>query len=145
MKKLLIIAALFAGVYNTALAQDQKGRSDRKSMTTEERAKLKTEKLSEALQLSAAQKKAVYELQLQEMHQMKEGRKEDMEAMQAARKAREDRMKAILTPEQAAKFQKMQAERIGGDRKRQHVKHMDVTQPDSRVNQGNDIKKESVK
>jgi len=134
-----MVAALLTGMYSSTFAQEQK------SMTTEERAKYKTEKLSEALQLSASQKKAVYELNVNEMRQMKEGRKEDMEAMQAARKAREERMKAILTPEQVAKFQQMQAERMGSGRKREHVKHMDVSQPDTKVNSGNDIKKESVK
>ena len=60
MKKLVMAIALMVGVQATALAQ----KGDFRSMTPEQRAEKKTARMEQTLNLTADQKKAVYELNL---------------------------------------------------------------------------------
>jgi Spy/CpxP family protein refolding chaperone len=113
MKKLMMMAALVLGVYAGAEAQEvKKDRSSFKDMTPEQRAEKHAAHLQEALQLTDDQKKALYELNLVSGKEMKASRGQNKEEAQALRKNKEERMKAILSADQFAKYQAMKAERM---------------------------------
>lgn len=85
----------------------------------EERAKKSTERMAEHLELSEAQKTQILDLNLEfakaQEDQMEE-RREQGEARKEAMQAQEEKIKAILTPEQAEKWEVAKKERNRGRR-----------------------------
>lgn len=100
-------AALAMAVFSGAVAQDKQGKT---GMTMEQRAEKQTEAMANRLQLSAEQKKKVYELNLQTMKDMHTNRS-DRAHLRDAHKAKEEKLRAILTPEQNAKMDEMRGAR----------------------------------
>lgn len=105
MKKLMIVAAL-AGMSVAVQAQDKEGRK-----TPEERAQLRTERLTKELELSPEQATQVQAINLKYADKMDELRKEreaERGAMrsdaQAMGDAHDTEMKAVLTADQYAKW-----------------------------------------
>ena len=72
--------------------------------TLEQIAQRKTDRMAERLYLTDAQKKQVYEINLQQLKEMEAQR----EAMRKAREARAEQMKSILSTEQFVKWAQMQ-------------------------------------
>lgn len=101
---------LLAG--GSALAQNAKRTPMTKERpTAEQMAQRMTDRMSERLDLTEAQTRQIYELNLQQMQQMQAHR----EQMIANRRAEAEKMKTILTAEQYEEWQQMQ-----GPRCRQH-------------------------
>ena len=70
--------------------------------------------MEKALQLTAEQKKAIYELNLstaKDMQSFKQEQQARKEKVRAIHQQREEKMKSILTSEQYAKLQQWKAER----------------------------------
>lgn len=98
----------------------QPPQQQRQQLTPEQRAKQATERLTKELGLDEAQQKQVYECQLEmskNFTRPAEGERPSREEMQAqfekSREKQKAEMKKILTAEQFAKWEKMQAERGG--------------------------------
>ena len=72
--------------------------------TLEQIAQRKTDRMAERLEFTDAQKKQVYEINLQQLKEMEAQR----EAMRKAREARAEQMKSILSTEQFVKWAQMQ-------------------------------------
>jgi Spy/CpxP family protein refolding chaperone len=85
-------------------------------MTPEQRAQKQTERMQEALQLTADQKKAIYELNLQSAKDRKaakgEAREANREKFKAMHEQKDARLKSILSAEQFKKYQATKAERM---------------------------------
>lgn len=75
--------------------------------TLEQIAQRKTDRMAERLEFTDAQKKQVYEINLQQLKEMEAQR----EAMRKAREARAEQMKSILSTEQFVKWAQMQQRR----------------------------------
>lgn len=113
MKKSLLPFALGMLLACTASvsAQDKKG--ERKASSPEERMK----RMADALQLTDEQKTKLAPIMKEEGEKLRAiyqdqstPREERAKKMQAARKETDAKVKPILTPEQAAKYEKLQAE-----------------------------------
>ncbi len=79
--------------------------------TPEVRAERQTKTMTEKLGLSEDQQKKVYTLQLTRMNKMQELREaQNREGMKSANEDFQKSMAAILTPEQAKKYEEMEAE-----------------------------------
>ena len=107
MKKLVMAIALMVGVQATALAQ----KGDFRSMTPEQRAEKKTARMEQTLNLTADQKKAVYELNLNAAKNMQAGNGAGKEKMMEAHRANDAKLKNILSADQYSKYEQMKAER----------------------------------
>lgn len=116
MKKLIMVLAICCGLQATVTAQPHDRKAAHRTMTPEQRAQKQTEKMQEALQLSEAQKKAVYDLNLQTATEMQTARKADKEKNKQQFKAMHDRkeakLKTILDAGQYSKYQSLKAERM---------------------------------
>lgn len=116
MKKLIMMLALCIGVQAVSLAQPQDRKGSHRSMTPEQRAEKQTAHMQQALQLTDAQKKAVYELNLQSAKEMQAKRKDHKaagkEQFKEMHQQKEERLKSILSADQFAKYQSMKAERM---------------------------------
>lgn len=111
MKKRIFAAAmalcLLAGT--SAFAQDaKKAPMSQEKWTPEQMAQKKTDKMTEALNLSKQQSKQLYDYNLMQVKEMQAKK----EKMHTDRKAEAEKMKAILTPEQYQKWEQMQAEHM---------------------------------
>lgn len=100
----------------------QKKDGDRPS--AEERAKRKTERMAEELTLTDAQKKQIFDINLEyskknedERKAEMEARKAEMEARKAELKEQDSKIQAVLTVEQRTKWTEIKAERMD-DRRR---------------------------
>jgi len=131
MKKILLITVLFLSVFSFAQAQRNTGQRPSKGgegggpgrMDPAERVERQTQRLNEALTLSADQitkVKAVYTKNAEEQKKAFEkarsaGEKVDREKMHEQMKAsmtkQDNEIKALLTPEQKVKFEKFIKER----------------------------------
>lgn len=113
MKKRIFaaVAALCLLAGTSVLAQNNRkpGTTPRERPTVEQMAQKQTERMTEALKLTEAQAKQVYEVNLQQIKEMMAQR----EQMRAARKAEAERMKSILTTEQFVQWSQMQGPRTG--------------------------------
>lgn len=112
MKKLLFIYTLSLGLLFTANAQQEK-KTERPERTPESMAQQMADRMAEKLELNEAQKKEVYDIQLEQAKDRmakREGMKEEMEA---ARTAHQERIASVLTPEQKIKWEEMQKEAKG--------------------------------
>ncbi len=117
MKKLLFTLGLFSLLAVSVMAQKRGG----ERQTAEQRAERATEKMAEELGLSDEQKAEILELNLQFAQEREEERKASREAREEMRKSREEmrekmqaqdeKIKAVLTEEQAAKWEEIKKER----------------------------------
>lgn len=108
MKKLLLACAILSLIALSAEAQ----RADRHKGhgTPEEMAERMAERMAEKLNLSEEQKKEIYALHLERATQRAAEMKAQREKMQAERQAFQERMDAILTPEQKAQWEQSKKE-----------------------------------
>ncbi|WP_162342625.1 DUF4890 domain-containing protein [Cyclobacterium salsum] len=109
MRKLMIIAVLVGATFVQAQAQ----RRGNQEINPEQLAERMSERMAEKLDLSEEQKKAVYALHLEEAQKRKEqweARKEEREALKAEREAHQEKITALLTPEQKATWEEMKEE-----------------------------------
>lgn len=112
MKKQIFAAAmalcLMAGT--SVFAQKQnRAPMPKERPTVEQMAQRMTERMTDQLNLTDAQAKQVYEINLGQIKQMQAQR----EQMRAARTAEAEKMKSILTTEQFVKWSQMQGPRPG--------------------------------
>ncbi len=114
MKKLIMIATIFAMTSAVAFAQ----RAQHKEMQSpEQRAERMTVKMTEELGLSEDQKQKIYQINLenaQKRQKQWEAMQVDREArkaeMQAQAKAQNDQIEALLTPEQKSRWEEVKKE-----------------------------------
>jgi hypothetical protein len=114
MRKIMFLAIAMMLFIGSAMAQDQQQRGNRGPMNPEQRLKMRMERLSQ-LNLTDEQKAKVEVLYKDQDAQMSKLREQqsggDREAMRAnfekMRTEQDAKMKAILTPEQYAKFTEM--------------------------------------
>lgn len=130
MKKILLITVLFLSVFTLAQAQRNTGQRPSKGgegggpgrMNPAERVERQTQRLNEALTLSAdqmAKVKAIYTKNAEEnrkaFEKARAGEQADREKMHEQMKAsltkQDSEIKALLTPEQKLKFEKFVKER----------------------------------
>jgi hypothetical protein len=109
MKKLAIALALIIGVQAASVAQDRKG--DFRNMTPEQRAEKKTARMEQTLNLTADQKKAVYEMNLSAAKNMQANKGVGKEKMMEAHRANDAKLKNILSADQYSKYEQIKAER----------------------------------
>lgn len=98
----------------TANVKEQKVERGSK-MTAEERAKKHTAKMTEALELSEKQQKAVYQIALDRANEVDRTRQQREEMQQRRAEIRdksEARIMDVLTPEQQKKWEAQKAERM---------------------------------
>ncbi|RYY35247.1 MAG: hypothetical protein EOP46_10710 [Sphingobacteriaceae bacterium] len=112
MKKFLLMCCLFLGIAAVSHAQG----GGRNRMSAEERAK----ELQGQLKLTddqTAKVTAIYKEQRTKLDSVRTAANGDREAMRGAMMplmtAANDKVKAVLTPEQATEFEKIQKERMG--------------------------------
>jgi len=89
-------------------------KEDRKNMSTEEKAKHKTDRMTKQLKLSEAQAKQVYDANLKFENEVKALRTEAKKIkaeVKVKRLAKRTEIEKILTPEQLAKAKEMKAKR----------------------------------
>ncbi len=126
LKIVMIVVAVFATTSLSAQPGPQ-GRGQRQPMKPEEMAQMMTQRMTDSLNLSKEQQTKVYDLNLAMINNrpmMRRDQQQTPEQRQAARqelmKSQQDyrtKLKAILTEEQYAKWEKEQAARLQrGDR-----------------------------
>ncbi len=101
---------LFAVIFSTVAFGQERGES-----SPEERAKRYTDRLTEELNLTAGQQDKIYELTLAEgkaNRAMRAERNASREEMQSRFKERQEKLEAILTPEQLSKYKAQRAEQM---------------------------------
>ncbi|MPR32422.1 DUF4890 domain-containing protein [Salmonirosea aquatica] len=106
MRKLMIMLGLL--VLGTASYAQQRGGGN---ATPEVRAERQTKMMTEKLGLSEDQQKQVYTLQLARVNKMQELREsQNRDGMRTANEEFQKNLAAILTPDQAKKYEEMEAE-----------------------------------
>ena len=104
----------------TLFAQEAKPKVEPKTPpTAEQLAERQTERMTQRLNLTDAQAKQVYQLNLDQIKQMQAMR----EKMRQARMAQADKMKSILSTEQFMQWSQMQGPRPGQPGNGPHMKH----------------------
>ena len=104
MKKILLALVAIATLTGTACAQESKN-----EMNEEQRAARRLERLSEKLDLTAAQQAQVKDIMAETGKRLKE-----LEAQKrAVMEAQKTKIEQVLTPEQLAKFKEMKPGRHG--------------------------------
>ena len=119
MKKQSFAAAMVLCLMatTTLFAQENKPQAEpRTPPTAEQLAQRQTERMTKQLNLSDAQAKQVYEVNLDQIKQMQAMR----EKMREARAAEADKMKSILSTEQFMQWSQMQGPRPGLQGKAPH-------------------------
>ena len=122
MKKQIFAAAMALCLMatTTLFAQESKPQVEpRTPPTAEQLAQRQTERMTKQLNLSDAQAKQVYDVNLAQIKQMQAMR----EKMREARMAEADKMKSILSTEQFMQWSQMQGPRPGQPGKAPHMKH----------------------
>lgn len=122
MKKQIFAAAMVLCLMatTTLFAQENKPQAEpRTPPTAEQLAQRQTERMTKQLNLSDAQAKQVYEVNLDQIKQMQAMR----EKMREARMAEADKMKSILSTEQFMQWSQMQGPRPGQPGNGPHMKH----------------------
>ncbi len=107
MKRVLTLLAAVAFVVSTATAQPP-----REQRTPEERARMLTDRLTQRLDLGQAQQDSVYAINLRLAKQNQQlaadaTREQRMEAFRKQQDTRNTQIKAVLTPQQQAEYDKM--------------------------------------
>jgi Spy/CpxP family protein refolding chaperone len=109
MRKLMIIAVLVG----TTFVQAQAQRRGNQEINPEQLAERMSERMAEKLDLSEEQKEAVYALHLEEAQKRKaqwDARKKERETLKADREAHQEKIAALLTPEQKVTWEAMKEE-----------------------------------
>ena len=106
MKKVIMICALVVATVVHVQAQKQGDRE----VNPEKMAERMTQRMDEKLDLSEAQEKQINALFLEQANSRKESKEADRAAMKAARDAHQQKLEAILTPEQKEKWEGEQKE-----------------------------------
>ncbi len=122
MKKQIFAAAMALCLMatTTLFAQENKPQAEpRTPPTAEQLAQRQTERMTQQLNLTDAQAKQVYEVNLDQIKQMQAMR----EKMREARVAEADKMKSILSTEQFMQWSQMQGPRPGQPGDGPHMKH----------------------
>ena len=122
MKKQIFAAAaaLCLMATTTLFAQESKPQVEPKTPpTAEQMAQRQTDRMTKQLNLTDAQAKQVYDLNLAQIKEMQAMR----EKMNAARKAEADKMKSILSTEQFMQWSQMQGPRPGQRGNAPQMKH----------------------
>lgn len=105
----LMAVCLMAG--SSVFAQDgKKAHMPKEKMTVEQMAKMRTEKMTQALKLDEKQAKQVYDYNMWQIKDMQSKH----EQMKADRMASAEKMKTILTPEQYAQWEQMSGPKYMG-------------------------------
>lgn len=102
MKKILMIAAFAIGTYTITSAQTQ-GKNNTRP-TQQQQAERQSERMQKMLDLTAKQKKNVYEVNMEFLQKVEESRKNKQLKMQDIHAEREGKLKNILTKEQYAQW-----------------------------------------
>lgn len=117
MKKLLIIAGLFAITFSPLYAQRGSENRGERGATPEQRAERMTDRMAVELELTDAQKEQVYKIHLENAQKRQveaEARRSEMqerrEAMRAKSESQKSEIEAVLTPEQKQKWEEKRAE-----------------------------------
>lgn len=134
MKKLASI--LFAILISTVAFGQERGQS-----SPEERAKKYTDRLTEQLDLTAEQQKKFYDMTLEDSkanREMRADRNTNREAMKNRMKERQEKLEAILTPEQLSKYKALRTEQM--NKRRDDFKRA----PGMRKKDSLDVMKKSV-
>ncbi|WP_423148209.1 hypothetical protein [Rubrolithibacter danxiaensis] len=114
MKKLLFTATLFLGLVSLGMAQDT---TAKQKINPEERAKKKTEMLTEKLSLTKDQQEKIYAINLEQAKQAEQFRQEAKEAREkmvdrrALMKKNEDKINSILNDKQKKEYEDMKKQR----------------------------------
>src|SRR5690554_824797 len=108
MKKLLLIIAALSFLNLSAEAQQE--RKTREKMTPEKVAEKITDRMTKELDLSEEQKKEVYALHLESESKRAEEVKAQREKMIANQKAQQEKLEAILSPEQKTAWEGKKSE-----------------------------------
>lgn len=128
MKKQIFAAvtALCLVATTTLFAQEAQPKVEPKTPpTAEQLAERQTERMTQRLNLTDAQAKQIYQLNLDQIKQMQAMR----EKMRQARMAQADKMKSILSTEQFMQWSQMQGPRHGQCGKGASMKHGKMGQP----------------
>ncbi|MFC6996338.1 hypothetical protein [Rufibacter roseus] len=114
LKNISRLALLFVGLLAATSAFAQQGQGAR--LTAAERAQMQVDRYQKQLDLTPEQTVKIKEIVLagaEELDKMRaSGARPDREAMQATALKRNEEIKAILTPEQQAKFDKLLADQL---------------------------------
>ena len=93
MKRLMMCMLLMTGLGTAVMAQtEKKGKGDYKKLSMEQRVEQRTERMAKSLQLTDAQKQAVYKLNMESAQAMKAEKADRREAMKAARQEKEAKL-----------------------------------------------------
>jgi Spy/CpxP family protein refolding chaperone len=138
MKKTLVLLTTFLLSVGAASAQSSDlapaGRANRMGQgrgntTPEQRADMQTQRLTKALSLSADQSKQVRTIALAENQEMQalrtkyasaDSRQGAGQEMKVIREKYDAQLKAVLTPDQATKFNQMRAEQLDKRKEKRH-------------------------
>ena len=108
MKRVLWMIAVISFIgFGAEAQQEQKKRGP---MTPEKVAERMTERMAKELDLSEEQKKEIYGLHLENATKRAEEMKAQRERMKADQKAQQEKLEAILSPEQKARWEAKKSE-----------------------------------
>lgn len=108
MKKALLVLAV--SLLASFSVEAQRTERAPREFSPEKWAERITNRMSEALSLTEEQQKDVYALHLERMTERAEAMKAQMERMKKEQKETREKLEAILTPEQKAKWEESQSE-----------------------------------
>lgn len=157
MKRVMLAAALILGITGAGFAQQtpgatqdsarnhhkhHKGAAAKEIKTPEERAKLFTASLDKQLNLSEAQEKEIYNIQLENAKKFEAMRKEHQAGVKQNHSPGKayaegmDKINSVLTPEQRVAYQKLREERMKKieEQRAQHKNNMRNSGSDSTQN-----------
>lgn len=106
-KALLVLAVCFLASFS---AEAQRTKRAPREFNPEKWAERITNRMTEELSLTEEQQKEVYALHLERMTDRAEAMKAQMERMKAEQKETREKLEAILTPEQKAKWEESRSE-----------------------------------
>ena len=98
----------------TSLAAVAQQKHERTPQSPEQRAQAITDRMAEKLSLTDAQKKEIYQINLEntlKRHQEMEAQRSEREAKKAEMKAQEDKIKNVLTEDQRKQWEEIKLER----------------------------------
>jgi periplasmic protein CpxP/Spy len=133
MKKLMIIAIVFSFGISANAQQNSK----REMPSPQQRAERMTERMAEKLELTEDQKTQVYAINLKNAEKRQEEmaqRKAEQEVRRQEINKQQDEIKAVLTPDQKAKWE--EAKKEGTQQRGNYRKHNSETSRESNHHSG---------
>jgi len=115
MKRVIIALLLLAGINSVVFAQEQEQSSApqmsmRQMKTPEQRAQMLTNRMEKQLNLTADQKKSVYDINLVAAQKMNDAmQNRDREAIQNIKQERDVAFQKVLTQDQYTQYQQLEA------------------------------------